>query len=706
MDDFVSYNELVEQGITPRFELSISNNPVKRPLARSIGRALLPKKVENWFLGSQEDEDFLNKYSDDDIPTYDEINENYKSGLYNKDDLINYSNLRTKYEHARADRDYTDVRNANIGQEATELISAGIGGGGATATKVGARLLRPLFGKKIALQTTQGLLGGGLGGAAHGFGTGLVQEDVNPFTQGLIEGGIGLGIGGGIGLGLGQIGKRLAYNNLFKNDGIGLGKILNGDETKFANYFDDYVSGLKGDPEFITDFSQLPAVGERTLFDNANTNLRLARQGLRPRATTAEGQYNFIGENAQKADKVALNNAQKLFNEGVDNESIRQQTGWFKGVDGKWRYEIPYGELYEHPELTEWSDIYNRGSKSYSVKLKDLYDSPELYKNYPELGEMSVYFDKMPNANGVTDYESIAINQDLLPIENPKYMEELNKIKNTDEYKKFNNIREKFNNNEISYDEFEPIEEAFNNSALGDRYNDLLWDDVKELPRYLQKGNEEKLRKTLIHEIQHNIQNKEGFAVGGDPSATEDYMKLAGEVEARLAARRSLMRKPEELTEFSPLTNGLGGYDVAPEQQIVKFDHNDSNLYDKLINNDDLTPDQLSAKLKAKAAEMRKQKTTYAKGENMSAGIMSQLMRNGSDIPPIDFAPKDVIIRKRAYKEIWLDNQKQISSSFVERLASKNKNTKYIKMPLSDGFTYYAHIKNGAPIFYKRVRTK
>jgi len=274
----------------------ISNNPVKRPLARNIGRALLPKKVENWFLGSQEDEDLLNKYSDDDIPTFDEINANYKSGLYNKEDLINYSNLRNQYDQARANRDFTDVRNANIGQGIVDIGSAAIGGGGATATKAGVQILRPLLGKKIALQTTQGLLGGGLGGAAHGFGTGLVQEDVNPLTQGLIEGGIGLGTGGAIGLGTGQIGKRLAYNNLFKNDGIGLGKVLNGDETKFANYFDDYVSGLKGDPDFITDFSQLPAVGERMLFDNAITNLRLARQGLRPSAETAEGMFDILAD--------------------------------------------------------------------------------------------------------------------------------------------------------------------------------------------------------------------------------------------------------------------------------------------------------------------------------------------------------------------------------------------------------------------------
>ena len=116
------------------------------------------------------------------------------------------------------------------------------------------------------------------------------------------------------------------------------------------------------------------------------------------------------------------------------------------------------------------------------------------------------------------------------------------------------------------------MEEAFNNSPIGDKYNDLIWDDVENLPQYIQKGNEEKLRRTLIHEIQHNIQNKEGFATGaglGDPN----YFKNAGEVEARLAARRSMLRKPGELKEISPF-EGLGGYDVSPEKQIVEFRNN------------------------------------------------------------------------------------------------------------------------------------
>lgn len=325
--------------------------------------------------------------------------------------------------------------------------------------------------------------------------------------------------------------------------------------------------------------------GYRTLNNALSQDVKW---GVNPFKNTREVLPNFIGEEAANVDKGLLQKAKNLFAQGLDNESIRQQTGWFKGVDGKWRYEIPYGELYKHPEFTEWSDIYGRGLKSYSIKLKDLYNNPELYKNYPDFAEKTVYFDKMPKTTrGSTDYEDIFINQDLLPIENPKYIEELNRIKNTEEYINFDKLRTQFNNNQISYEEFAPLEDAFNNSVVGDRYNDLLWDDVSGLPQYLQKGDEEKLRSTLIHELQHNIQNKEGFAVGGGPIDGDDYMKLAGEVEARLAAARSLLRKQGELQEISPLTNGLGGYDVAPEQQIVKFDHNGSDLYDKLVDNDE-----------------------------------------------------------------------------------------------------------------------
>lgn len=49
----------------------------------------------------------------------------------------------------------------------------------------------------------------------------------------------------------------------------------------------------------------------------------------------------FAGPNAKTANLVALKEAENLAAKGADNEAIRQATGWFKGMDGKWRFEIP-----------------------------------------------------------------------------------------------------------------------------------------------------------------------------------------------------------------------------------------------------------------------------------------------------------------------------------------------------------------------------
>ena len=50
--------------------------------------------------------------------------------------------------------------------------------------------------------------------------------------------------------------------------------------------------------------------------------------------------YSYAGENANNADLDTLARAKEMKATGVADETIRQQTGWFKGMDGKWRWEI------------------------------------------------------------------------------------------------------------------------------------------------------------------------------------------------------------------------------------------------------------------------------------------------------------------------------------------------------------------------------
>ena len=58
-----------------------------------------------------------------------------------------------------------------------------------------------------------------------------------------------------------------------------------------------------------------------------------------------ERQYSFAGQKASTANLEQLKNAQEMETLGADMESIRKATGWFKGRDGKWRFEIDDSEM-------------------------------------------------------------------------------------------------------------------------------------------------------------------------------------------------------------------------------------------------------------------------------------------------------------------------------------------------------------------------
>ena len=50
--------------------------------------------------------------------------------------------------------------------------------------------------------------------------------------------------------------------------------------------------------------------------------------------------HSFAGTRANTADHSLLSKAQEMLDNGYDSETVRKETGWFKGYDGKWRFEI------------------------------------------------------------------------------------------------------------------------------------------------------------------------------------------------------------------------------------------------------------------------------------------------------------------------------------------------------------------------------
>lgn len=201
-------------------------NPVRnaiRQIGRNTARFILPKKAENWFLGSKEDEEFLKKYNDDNVMSYEDAATLYKQGLISKDEFMKNTGLRLKLDSLKADAEYRDVRNTNIGKGAVDIGTAAIpfGGGGKVATTVAGKLT-PYLGKKIATEAAKGAIIGGKAGLVHGVGYGLVDEDINPLTQGLVEGGIGLVGGGLLGAGAGKLERMQRAKDIAKRRQIPL----------------------------------------------------------------------------------------------------------------------------------------------------------------------------------------------------------------------------------------------------------------------------------------------------------------------------------------------------------------------------------------------------------------------------------------------------------------------------------------------------
>ena len=160
-----------------------------RQFGRNAARFFLPKKLENSYIGSKEEEEFLNKYNDSNVPTFEQLGNDFKAGKIDKKQFLELGERRKKLEHYKADAEYRDFRNKEWGKEALLLGTAGLGG----FTGLG-------------LKGVAGTIAGtGLGGAAYGLGNSVIDEDINPLkeipTQAALWGGTaGLAHYGGAGL--------------------------------------------------------------------------------------------------------------------------------------------------------------------------------------------------------------------------------------------------------------------------------------------------------------------------------------------------------------------------------------------------------------------------------------------------------------------------------------------------------------------------
>jgi len=98
----------------------------------------------------------------------------------------------------------------------------------------------------------------------------------------------------------------------------------------------------------------------------------------------APAMYSFAGVRAETADRKTLVEARDRLRRGDDPETIRKETGWFRGPDKKWRFEINDSDARYLPVPNKTV------GKVWTEPLERVIDHPALFAAYPELRDMTV----------------------------------------------------------------------------------------------------------------------------------------------------------------------------------------------------------------------------------------------------------------------------------------------------------------------------
>jgi DNA-directed RNA polymerase specialized sigma24 family protein len=134
------------------------------------------------------------------------------------------------------------------------------------------------------------------------------------------------------------------------------------------------------------------------VLNTANIRSRLGR--AQPNAGGDFPKFSFGGRRAKTANEDHLTLARALEREGKDEWAIWHNTGWARGVDGKWRFEIPDdGADFGVP----WSNLRRRKG---DTPLEQAFNHPELFEAYPILRDVSVRVVEEEGVGGTWDAEA------------------------------------------------------------------------------------------------------------------------------------------------------------------------------------------------------------------------------------------------------------------------------------------------------------
>jgi hypothetical protein len=266
-------------------------------------------------------------------------------------------------------------------------------------------------------------------------------------------------------------------------------------------------------------------ITDADMHDLLTASLRSAARDLNRQKPALFGgsinpKFSFAGEGAYTADQDALERANSRLSKGEDAETVRKDTGWHQGDDGKMRFEIDDSKAefsstgtFDEAMMKAYVEGRNKTNGTrYTVTIGDLMAHKDLYDAYPELADITVT---------------------MLPAESPN-LGEMATLENGEPTVR---IREDLPRDEwasVILHELQHGIQAFEGFAIGGSVDDISQEDFAEAKRakltelmdtasaYTVMGDELAAASTRMQ-----IRNLRRLAT------FEAYQRLSGEVEAR-----------------------------------------------------------------------------------------------------------------------------------------------------------------------------
>ena len=279
----------------------------------------------------------------------------------------------------------------------------------------------------------------------------------------------------------------------------------------------------------------------------------------------------FIGErgavNADRTEEVntRLDNlrvAREMETEKKDAKAIKMATGWERGADGKWRYEISDVKL-----KVGWRE---KAERVQGVSLSEIVDNKELFAYYPQLKDVTVNveelhegvygkFDQSSNSINISNKilvgaDSVIAHEVQHAIQRIEGFARGGNLKSAMLYLDANKTKDVEIKTNLFYEAAQKKNLGITKSEAENLVHHLEYEDLSD--EELQKQIDELCEK-------HNITEDELEDIYPMNASDEAYRRIAGEVEARNVQNRMKMTPEERRQSLASETE-----DVARKDQI------------------------------------------------------------------------------------------------------------------------------------------